>query len=279
MIPESPDRCRARRRPGVEPARGVIARYRDWLPVADTDPVITLGEGSTPLVEAEVLSDRLGCEVWLKVEGAQPDRVVQGPRDDRRGQRCPPGPARRRWSAPRPATPRPRPRRTRRRPVCCRSCCCRPAGSPPASSPRRSCTAPRWCRSTATSTTASSWPASWPTTTRWRWSTRSTRSGIEGQKTAAFEVVDDLGDAPDLHVLPVGNAGNISAYWRGYTQYAAAGKADADTADVGFPGRGCRAAGPRPPGARSRDGRHARSGSATPPRRSWRWRPGTSRTG
>ena len=43
---------------------------------------------------------------------------------------------------------------------------------------------------------------------------------IEGQKTAAFEVVDDLGDAPDLHVLPVGNAGNISAYWRGYTQYA-----------------------------------------------------------
>jgi threonine synthase len=46
---------------------------------------------------------------------------------------------------------------------------------------------------------------------------------IEGQKTAAFEVVDDLGDAPDLHVLPVGNGGNISAYWRGYVQYAEAG--------------------------------------------------------
>ena len=44
---------------------------------------------------------------------------------------------------------------------------------------------------------------------------------IEGQKTAAFEIVDELGDAPDLHVLPVGNGGNISAYWRGYTQYAA----------------------------------------------------------
>src|SRR5262249_26974857 len=39
---------------------------------------------------------------------------------------------------------------------------------------------------------------------------------LEGQKTAAFEVVDRLGDAPDLHVLPVGNAGNISAYWKGY---------------------------------------------------------------
>ncbi len=48
---------------------------------------------------------------------------------------------------------------------------------------------------------------------------------IEGQKTAAFEIVDALGDAPDLHVLPVGNGGNISAYWRGYTEYAAAGLA------------------------------------------------------
>jgi threonine synthase len=42
---------------------------------------------------------------------------------------------------------------------------------------------------------------------------------IEGQKTGAFEVVDMLGDAPDLHVLPVGNAGNITAYWKGYREY------------------------------------------------------------
>jgi len=42
---------------------------------------------------------------------------------------------------------------------------------------------------------------------------------IEGQKTASFEVVDQLGDAPDLHVLPVGNAGNITAYWQGYVEY------------------------------------------------------------
>jgi threonine synthase len=48
---------------------------------------------------------------------------------------------------------------------------------------------------------------------------------IEGQKTAAFEVIDELGDAPDVHVIPVGNAGNISACWRGYTQYMSAGKA------------------------------------------------------
>ena len=43
---------------------------------------------------------------------------------------------------------------------------------------------------------------------------------LEGQKTAAFEIVDDLGFAPDYHCLPVGNAGNISAYWKGYKEYA-----------------------------------------------------------
>jgi threonine synthase len=42
---------------------------------------------------------------------------------------------------------------------------------------------------------------------------------LEGQKTAAFEVIDALGDAPDLHLLPVGNAGNTTAYWRGYVEY------------------------------------------------------------
>jgi threonine synthase len=48
---------------------------------------------------------------------------------------------------------------------------------------------------------------------------------IEGQKTASFEIVDLLGDAPDIHCLPVGNAGNITAYWKGYCEYADAGHA------------------------------------------------------
>src|SRR5205807_1059752 len=47
---------------------------------------------------------------------------------------------------------------------------------------------------------------------------------IEGQKTAAFEIVDALGDAPDYLVLPVGNAGNITAYWKGFREYHASGK-------------------------------------------------------
>ena len=48
---------------------------------------------------------------------------------------------------------------------------------------------------------------------------------IEGQKTASFEIVDQLGKAPDIHCLPVGNAGNITAYWKGYVEYAADGMA------------------------------------------------------
>src|SRR5690606_19109527 len=48
---------------------------------------------------------------------------------------------------------------------------------------------------------------------------------LQGQKTASFEIVDALGRAPDLHILPVGNAGNISAYWLGYREYAEAGRA------------------------------------------------------
>ena len=50
----------------------MIEEYRDRLPVSDATPVISLGEGGTPLVRAEVVSDRTGCEVWLKVEGANP---------------------------------------------------------------------------------------------------------------------------------------------------------------------------------------------------------------
>ncbi|MEK8228132.1 pyridoxal-phosphate dependent enzyme [Oerskovia sp. M15] len=71
---------------------------------------------------------------------------------------------------------------------------------------------------------------------------------IEGQKTGAFEIVDALGDAPDIHALPVGNAGNITAYWKGFREYAGLGSPDApgrarrsldqDSRHVGLPGCG-----------------------------------------
>jgi len=61
---------------------------------------------------------------------------------------------------------------------------------------------------------------------------------LQGQKTAAFEIVDFLGDAPDVHVLPVGNAGNISAYWLGYRQYADLGRATRRPVMRGFQAAG-----------------------------------------
>ncbi|MGA9715877.1 MAG: threonine synthase [Aeromicrobium sp.] len=61
---------------------------------------------------------------------------------------------------------------------------------------------------------------------------------LQGQKTAAFEIVDQMGDAPDLHVLPVGNAGNISAYWMGFTEYHQDGPATRTPALWGFQAEG-----------------------------------------
>ena len=61
---------------------------------------------------------------------------------------------------------------------------------------------------------------------------------IEGQKTAAFEIVDMLGKAPDIHCLPVGNAGNITAYWKGYSEYAADGLAQSRPRMWGFQAEG-----------------------------------------
>ncbi len=69
---------------------------------------------------------------------------------------------------------------------------------------------------------------------------------IEGQKTASFEIIDALGDAPDVHCLPVGNAGNITAYWKGYVEYAAAGRSTKRPMMRGFQAAGCRADRARP---------------------------------
>jgi threonine synthase len=61
---------------------------------------------------------------------------------------------------------------------------------------------------------------------------------IAGQKTAAFEIIDDLGEAPDFHLLPVGNAGNITAYWAGYREYHAGGRSTRLPAMIGFQAAG-----------------------------------------
>lgn len=204
--------------------QGVIDRYRSWLPVTETTPVITLGEGSTPLVRANVLSEELSCEVWLKVEGANPtgsfkDRGMTVAVSVSAGEGA-------------------------------QAVVCASTGNTSASAaayasrgglkpivllPAGRIAAGKLAQAIVhgaqvvqvegnfddclrlARSLADSYPVALVN------SVNPVR--IEGQKTAAFEIVDDLGDAPDLHVLPVGNGGNISAYWRGYVQYAEAGVA------------------------------------------------------
>jgi threonine synthase len=209
-----------------QPWPGVIAAYRDRLPVgADWTPV-TLLEGGTPLIHAARLSAQTGCTVYLKVEGLNPtgsfkDRGMTMAVTDAvaRGQQA----------------------------VLCAS-----TGNTSASAAAYAARAGITCavlipqgkiamgklaqavmhgakiiqidgnfddclelaRKLATDFPAISLVNS----------VNPVR--IEGQKTAAFEIVDVLGAAPDVHALPVGNAGNITAYWKGYTEYRAAGVID-----------------------------------------------------
>lgn len=204
------------------PRIGVIARYRDWLPVGADDPVITLGEGSTPLVSAETLSTLLDCEVWLKVEGANPTGSFKD-----RGMTVAISVAAGAGS---------------------KAVVCASTGNTSASAAAYASRAGLQplvllpagriatgklaqaivhgaqvvqiegnfdaCLNVARAL-AEDYPVALVNSVN--------PARIEGQKTAAFEIVDALGDAPDVHVLPVGNGGNITAYWRGYQQYAAAG--------------------------------------------------------
>ena len=221
----------------TRPTRGLIARYASWLPVSATDPVITLGEGSTPLVSADVLSELLDCEVWLKVEGANPtgsfkDRGMTVALSVAAGEGA--------------------------EAVVCASTgntsasaaayACRAGLKPIVLLPAGRIAAGKMVQAIVHGAVvvqvdgnfdsclelaralADSYPVALVN------SVNPVR--IEGQKTAAFEIVDDLGDAPDLHVLPVGNGGNITAYWRGYTQYQAAGVATRTPRMWGFQAAG-----------------------------------------
>ena len=201
------------------PWPGLIAAYRDRLPVGDNWTPVTLLEGGTPLVPAARLSELTGCTVHLKVEGANPtgsfkDRGMTMAVTDAlaRGQKA----------------------------VLCASTG-NTSASAAAYAARGAITCavlvPQGkiamgklaqavmhgakiiqvdghfddCLELARKTTAD-FPAVALVN-----SVNPVR--IEGQKTAAFEIVDALGVAPDVHSLPVGNAGNITAYWRGYTEY------------------------------------------------------------
>jgi len=216
---------------------GVIAAYRDRLPVTGDTPVITLHEGGTPLLPAPVLSARTGCEVFLKVEGANPtgsfkDRGMTVAISMAAGAGA-------------------------------KAVICASTGNTSASAAAYAARAaitcavlvPRGkiaigklaqalvhgakllqvdgsfddCLEVARKL-AAEYPVALVNSVN--------PDRLQGQKTAAFEIVDTLGDAPDVHCLPVGNAGNITAYWMGYTEYQRAGLASRAPRMFGFQASG-----------------------------------------
>jgi threonine synthase len=204
--------------------RGVLEEYRPLLDVPDGTPTITLREGGTPLVESPWLSEVSGAEVWLKVEGDNPtgsfkDRGMTVALSVAVGQGA--------------------------EAVVCASTgntsasmaayAARARVKPLVLVPQGRIAAGKLAQAIVhgaqvimvrgnfddclrmTREMAEDYPVALVNSVN--------PMRLEGQKTAAFEVVDFLGDAPDVHVLPVGNAGNISAYWRGYVEYHKTGRA------------------------------------------------------
>lgn len=204
---------------------GVLERYAEWLPVTESTPCVTLGEGSTPLVRAESLERATGAdEVWLKLELCNPtgsfkDRgmVVAVAKAVEQGATA----------------------------VLCAS-----TGNTSASAaayasrcglrafvlvPEGRIAQGKLAQAAAHGARVLAVDGNFDDALRLaqeltaRLPVALVNSvnpyRIEGQKTAAMEIVDALGDAPDLHCIPVGNAGNITAYWRGYCEYFRAERA------------------------------------------------------
>ena len=201
--------------------RGLIEEYRDRLPVSAATPVVTLLEGATPLVHAEHLSELTGCEVHLKVEGLNPTGSFKD-----RGMTMAISKALEEGS---------------------RAVICASTGNTSASAAAYAAKGGLTCAVLVPAgkialgklaqalvhgarllqvqgnfddclTLCRELSDDYPVTL-----VNSVNPfRIEGQKTAAFEIVDVLGSAPDVHCLPVGNAGNITAYWKGYTELATA---------------------------------------------------------
>jgi threonine synthase len=217
--------------------RGVIEEYRDLLDIPADTPAITLREGGTPLVHSEWLSDLTRADVWLKVEGNNPTASFKD-----RGMTTAISVA----------------KATGAEAVVCAS-----TGNTSASMaayaakaglkpivlvPEGKIAAGKMAqaimhgaqvimvRGNFDACLALARQLAWEYPVELVNSVNPVR--LQGQKTASFEIVDFLGDAPDLHLLPVGNAGNIAAYWLGYTQYFDLGLATKTPRMRGFQAEG-----------------------------------------
>ncbi len=196
---------------------GLIERYRDRLPFDAGDPVVTLDEGSTPLILAPRLSERLGIEVWLKLEGANPTGSFKD-----RGMTCAVSAALRDGA---------------------RAVLCASTGNTAASAaayaaraglrgavivPQGKIATGKLAQALMHGARVVALEGNFDDALRLvrelarRHPIALVNSvnefRIEGQKTAAFELAEALGDGIDALCLPVGNAGNITAYWRGFKE-------------------------------------------------------------
>jgi threonine synthase len=203
---------------GAHQWRGVIEEYRDRLPVSAKTPVVTLHEGGTPLIYACYLSELLENEVWLKFEGTNPtgsfkDRgmtmaISKAAEDGAKAVICA-STGNTSASAAAYATK-----------AGMISAVLIPAGKIATGKLAQAVIHGAQilqvdgnfddCLTLARELSENYPVALVNSVNPYR---------IEGQKTAAFEVIDMLGFAPDIHALPVGNAGNITAYWKGYNEY------------------------------------------------------------
>jgi threonine synthase len=220
-----------------DPWRGVIEAYRARLPVTDRTPVVSLCEGNTPLVEAPRLSEQIGADVFLKVEGANPTGSFKD-----RGMTVAISKAAEEGA----------------KVVACAS-----TGNTSASAaayaargemlaaviiPDGHVALGKLAQALIHGAKVVSIRGSFDDALRLV-RELGERGGvtvvnsinpfrIEGQKTAAFEICDALGRAPDYHLLPVGNAGNITAYWRGYREYSESGVVASRPRMMGFEAAG-----------------------------------------
>ncbi|MDP9444556.1 MAG: threonine synthase [Actinomycetota bacterium] len=202
--------------------RGVIEEYRRWLPVGPEVPVVTLGEGGTPLVTSGWLSELTGCHVWLKVEGDNPtgsfkDRgmtvaISLAVAEGAKAVVC---------------------ASTGNTSASMSAYAARAGLTPVVLIPQGRITAGKMAQAVVHGAQVIQVRGGFDDCLRMARALSEQHpvalansvnpARIEGQKTAAFEVVEALGVAPDLHLLPVGNAGNIAAYWQGYREYAGHG--------------------------------------------------------
>ena len=196
---------------------GVIARWRDRLPVGPATPELTLGEGGTPLIRSERLSERLGVELWFKFEGANPtgsfkDRgmcvaVAKALEDGAEGVAC---------------------ASTGNTAASAAAYAAR-AGLPAiVLTPAGAIAAPKQAQARAVGARVLEVRGTFDEALRscqelaGRGAFALVNSlnphRIEGQKTAAFEVIEQLGRVPDVLALPYGGGGNISAYAKGFAE-------------------------------------------------------------